>query len=68
MNGDDLTFIPALEHDDIVETAKTDIAWRYALKQLNPFVISDISYDQHNTDGALDMYDPETGEGSLTEQ
>ncbi|KJV05287.1 calcium-binding protein [Methylocucumis oryzae] len=68
LNGDALTFIPAFEHDDIVETAKTDIAWRYALKQLNPFVISDISYEQHNTDGALDLYDPETGEGRLTEQ
>jgi Ca2+-binding RTX toxin-like protein len=68
LNGGSLTFIPAFDHTQIVETAKTDIAWRYALQQLNPFAINDISYDQHNTDGSLDLYNPATGQGVITEQ
>ncbi|PPD33591.1 MAG: hypothetical protein CTY19_07545 [Methylomonas sp.] len=68
LNGNDLTFIPAFNYPEIVEQAKTNIAWRYALKELNPFAITDISYDQYNQDGSLDMYDPATGQGSITEQ
>ncbi|NJD07806.1 MAG: hypothetical protein FIA97_15120 [Methylococcaceae bacterium] len=68
LDGNQLTFIPAFSHTEIVEHAKTDLAWRYALQQLNPFIVPDIAYDQHNTDGSLDLYDPATGQGSLTEQ
>ena len=68
LNGGNLTFIPAFDHRQIVENAKTDIAWRYALQQLNPFIIPDIAYDQHNADGSLDMYDLTTGQGVITEQ
>lgn len=67
LNGGNLTFIPAFNHDEIVQNAKTEIAWRYALQQLNPFAITDISYDQHNQDGSLDMYDPAIGQGVITE-
>ncbi|WP_221064414.1 calcium-binding protein [Methylomagnum ishizawai] len=68
IDGNTLTFIPAFSHTEIVEHAKNDIAWRYALQQLNPFIVPDIDYDQHNTDGSLDLYDPATGQGTLTEQ
>ncbi|GAB6142171.1 hypothetical protein JCM14076_29000 [Methylosoma difficile] len=68
LNGGDLTFIPAFELDQIVANAKNDIGWRYALQQLNPFAINDISYDQHNTDGSLDMFVEATGKGTITEQ
>lgn len=44
------------------------IAYRYALQQLNPFAILGADYSAHNTGGKLDLYDPETGEGELTEQ
>ncbi|MBS4099429.1 MAG: hypothetical protein KGZ83_21665, partial [Sulfuricella sp.] len=63
-----LTFDATLSRDDMVRFAKTDIAWRYALKELNPFVISgDALYAKHNTDGSLDLYDPATGTGTLTD-
>jgi len=47
---------------------EVSIAWRYALRELNAFVIPDISYAQHNTDGSLDLYDPETGEAWLADR
>ncbi|MEZ5614545.1 MAG: hypothetical protein R3E35_04955 [Rhodocyclaceae bacterium] len=41
---------------------------RYALKELNPFLIDapDALYAQHNTGGRLDLHDPATGQGQLT--
>ena len=67
LNGDRLTLDTTFSREDIVSNAKTDIAWRYALRELNPFVVPDISYDRHNTDGSLDLYDPVTGQGAMTE-
>lgn len=67
LNGQQLTLDATYGRDDIVALAKTNIAWRYALRELNPFVIPDISYAQHNTDGSLDLYDPETGTGAMSE-
>lgn len=53
---------------EMVEAAKADIAWRYALRELNPFVISnDALYTKHNTDGSLDLYDETTGQGSMSD-
>ena len=51
-----------------VSGAQTDIAYRYALMQLNPFVVTGDSalYGVHNTGGQLDLYDETTGTGSLT--
>ncbi len=48
------------------------IAYRYALKELNPFAVTGDHglYAQHNTgvhDGKLDLYNAETGLGALTE-
>ena len=56
-----------LSRNDIVEMAKKDIAWRYALSAMNPFVITNIDYSKHNQDGKLDLYNLETGVG-MTEQ
>ena len=67
LNGDRLTLDTTFSREEIVSNAKTDIAWRYALRELNPFVIPDISYDRHNADGSLDLYDPATGQGTMTD-
>lgn len=53
----------------LVESAKSDIAYRYALVNLNPFAITGDAaiYEAHNANGELDLYDPATGEGTMTE-
>jgi Ca2+-binding RTX toxin-like protein len=45
----------------------SDIAYRYAIKNLNPFVAAGIDYTQHNAAGQLGMYNSSTGAGSLTD-
>jgi pimeloyl-ACP methyl ester carboxylesterase len=42
------------------------IACRYALQELNPFAVVGADYSRHNANGELDLYDPETGTGTLT--
>jgi Ca2+-binding RTX toxin-like protein len=48
--------LASLNRDQIVALAKTDIAYRYALEQLNPFSVTGDTglYAQHNGDGHLD--------------
>lgn len=41
-------------------------AYRYALTQLNPFVIHGADYDRHNTTGELELVNPSAGTGALT--
>ncbi|GAB6069162.1 hypothetical protein JCM30760_02590 [Thiomicrorhabdus hydrogeniphila] len=55
---------------NLVSLAQTNIAYRYALANLNPFAITgdDSLYDSHNQNGELDLYNPETGEGQLTDE
>ena len=44
------------------------LAYRYALRELNPFVIVGIDYETlHNQDHSLDIYDPSTGTGVWTQ-
>ena len=45
------------------------LAYRYALKELNPFVLVGPAsiYASHNTNGELDLFNAATGTGSLTE-
>jgi ABC-type transporter Mla subunit MlaD len=45
------------------------LAYRYALKELNPFVLVGPAsiYAPHNTNGELDIFNAATGTGSLTE-
>ena len=58
----------------IANTAGQDtpsgLAYRYALEQLNPFaIVTSVNlYEVHNTDNELDVYDPSTGAGTMTEQ
>jgi RTX calcium-binding nonapeptide repeat (4 copies) len=52
---------------EMVVNAKESIAWRYALRELNPFVVTDADYDQHNLDESLDLYDPITGNGAMSD-
>ena len=42
------------------------LAYRYALTVLNPFVIIGPTYEQHNVNGELALFDPRTGLGSIT--
>lgn len=45
------------------------LAYRYALKELNPFVLVGADYTTvHNSLGALDLYEFHTGEGTWTRQ
>ncbi|HXF65555.1 MAG TPA: hypothetical protein VNK67_02495 [Burkholderiales bacterium] len=39
------------------------LAYRYALRELNPFVVLGVDYSVHNAGGVLDRYDPVTGNG-----
>ncbi|MDK2125823.1 calcium-binding protein [Parachitinimonas caeni] len=68
LNGGKFTLSAGLTREEIVARAKTDIAWRYALRELNAFAVTDIGYDKYNTDGSLDLYDPATGRGEMTER
>jgi Ca2+-binding RTX toxin-like protein len=60
--------------DQPVETLKgnallpgeTGTAYRYAVKELNPFVVVGADYTQFHNPGDLDLYDPTTGNGSIT--
>lgn len=55
---------------ELTSLAQSDIATRYALKELNTFAISgdDGLYQQFNAQNELDLYDPETGKGAMSEQ
>lgn len=44
------------------------IAYRYALQQLRFVVIDGLDYSSSNSEGQLELYDPETGEGEMTEE
>ncbi len=61
--------LASLSRDQMAALAQTDIAYRYALVNLAPFALTgdDSLYAQHNTNGELDLYDPATGQGALTD-
>lgn len=58
------SFIPS----NLATLAKGNLAYRYALHELNPFAVLGVDYEAHNADGELDLFNPKTGEGELTEQ
>ncbi|SEM42216.1 Ca2+-binding protein, RTX toxin-related [Variovorax sp. YR750] len=68
LDGAQFTIDASLSRDEMVAKARTDIAWRYALRELNGFVVTDVDYSRHNTDGSLDLLDPETGLGTMTDR
>ncbi len=50
-------------------TSTTAIAYRYAIKELNPFAVTGVDYKPlHNANGELDRYDPDNRSGSLTDK
>lgn len=51
----------------ILQDDQEGLALRYALKELNHFVVFGVDYSQHNQNGELDLYDSSTGEGTLTD-
>ena len=55
----------------VFNQAKADtpdgLAYRYALRELNPFVVTGFDYQSnHNQDQSLSLYNPATGEGNWT--
>ena len=69
MHVDVLASTTTAESLALLASGSTALAYRYALKELNPFVIvgDNALYDLHNQNGALDLHDPTTGTGALTE-
>lgn len=65
--------LSTLGREQIVARAKLDTAegqaYRYALYKLNPFAVtgSSVLYDGINAHDELDLYDPASGTGALTE-
>ncbi len=53
--------------EQLATLAKDDLAYRYALLKLNPFVITDIDYSQFNQNGELELYSPENPDGMTDE-
>ncbi|MEO6976385.1 MAG: hypothetical protein ABI144_11030 [Gallionella sp.] len=52
----------------LVANAQTDIAYRYALVNLNPFVAEGMNYSGFDTTGALDLNTSANPTGQFTEQ
>lgn len=66
--GNRINMDASLTQAQLIENAKNDLAWRYALRELNPFVITGVSYDKRNTDGSLDLFDEDLKPNGLTEE
>ena len=45
----------------MVSNGRVSEAWRYALRELNSFVVTDIDHSRFNTDGSLDLVNPTAG-------
>ncbi|MDL2322070.1 hypothetical protein LJC47_07000, partial [Desulfosarcina sp. OttesenSCG-928-B08] len=48
-------------------TDETALAYRYALLHLRYVVLPDLDYSNCNKNGELDLYDPDTGKGQMSE-
>ncbi|MES9991035.1 MAG: calcium-binding protein [Candidatus Thiodiazotropha sp.] len=61
--------LPNLTRTETINRANNDIAYRYALAHLNPFVITgrESLYDNHNQNNELELYDPITQTGEITQ-
>ena len=67
LNGETLEFDYQTDAEQMYLQAKLDVAWRYSLREMIPFVLQDGDYASLNVNGSLDLYNPETGEGVLTD-
>ncbi|MEW8030127.1 MAG: calcium-binding protein [Candidatus Thiodiazotropha sp.] len=64
-----ITGLDEVTREQLIQHAKNSIAWRYALRELNPFVVEDAEYQEHhNEDHSLDRHNVETGEGFMTDE
>ena len=52
--------------DSAGQTGASGIAYRYALSELNVFVLVGANYSSFNAHGELDLYDDATGRGTFT--
>jgi hypothetical protein len=48
------------------ESGPNALAYRYALRDQDPFVVLGVDYSARNRNGELDLYDPSTGHGTFT--
>ncbi len=48
--------------------AANGVAYRYALKHLNPFALIGFDYTQYNQSGELDLHDSATGQGAISKE
>lgn len=75
----DLSLLPSSDPASPESVAQTDtskgLAYRYALKELNPFalwadddLVTDVVYEVHNASGELDLYNEADGTGTITVQ
>lgn len=58
--------LTVLTDTQLASIAQDNIAYRYALVELNPFAVLGADYSLHNVNGSLDIYNPATGKGELT--
>jgi Ca2+-binding RTX toxin-like protein len=59
--------LTSLSAATLAQSATDSLAYRYALKALNPFALLGVDYATlHNADGSLDLYDPETARGEIS--
>ncbi|MDD2743827.1 MAG: calcium-binding protein, partial [Rhodocyclaceae bacterium] len=61
----DLTVFTASQ---IANIAEGNVAYRYALKELNSFAVVGADYTIHNSSGELELYDSASGTGSLSRE
>lgn len=68
MHVDVLASTTTAESLALLASGSAALAYRYALKELNPFAIvgNNVLYDLHNQNGELDLYNPVTKKGTLT--
>ena len=52
--------------DSAGQAGEAGVAYRYALNQLNVFVLVGVDYSDFNANGELDLYDEATGHGTFT--
>jgi Ca2+-binding RTX toxin-like protein len=62
-----IVLLDSMDAATLASNAQGDIAYRYALTALNPFAVTGMDYSSFNTHGELDLYDPATQQGQLTQ-
>lgn len=64
--GDDVIAVENFK-DQAKQSGPAGLAARYALQKLRYIAIDGIDYTDKNLDGSLDIFDPITGQGTMTE-